>query len=68
MMEALISGAFLLLIVWLVAREVQQKEHIHRGAWWDGYREWCKCGACAGDKKDDKTGLRYSFFSEWPET
>lgn len=67
MMEALVSGAFLLLIVWLVIRERQQQEHIHRGASWDGYFERCKCGAQASDKKDPETGLRYIFFSEWTE-
>lgn len=67
MIEALISGGFLLLLVWAVMREVQQREHVHRGAWWDGYREWCKCGACAGDKRDPETGVRYIFFTEWPE-
>jgi hypothetical protein len=66
-MEALISGAFLLVLVWLVVRETQQKEHIHRGASWDGFRESCACGANAGDKRDPKTDVRYSFFSEWPE-
>lgn len=64
-----IIGVLLILsIAWGLIRERQEKEHIHRGAWWDGSREWCKCGACAGDKRDPKTGARYSFFSEWPET
>lgn len=41
--------------------------HKHSPYSWDGYYEHCKCGACAGDKRNPETGTRYVSFSEWPE-
>lgn len=42
-----------------------RKPHKHAAQFWDGHYEHCRCGACAGDRRDPKTGQRYSYFDEW---
>ena len=42
-------------------------EHKHQPQGWDGYYERCACGAVAGDRRDPKTGVRYSTFKEWDQ-
>lgn len=41
------------------------KTHKHQPDRWDGYYEQCKCGVSAGDKRDPRTGLRYTRFEQW---
>lgn len=43
------------------------RRHKHSPYSFDGYYEHCKCGACAGDRRDPETGLRYTSFEEWEE-
>lgn len=43
------------------------RKHKHSAKFWDGYYEHCKCGACAGDKRNPVTGSRYIAFDEWPD-
>lgn len=43
------------------------RKHKHSAQFWDGFYEHCRCGACSGDKRNPETGLRYVFFSDWPE-
>ena len=45
----------------------KRKSHRHYGYRWDGYYEYCRCGACAGDRRNPKTGMRCIEFSEWEE-
>lgn len=44
----------------------KRKNHTHSPYSWDGYYERCKCGAFAGDMKDEN-GMRYILFSQWPK-
>lgn len=44
----------------------KRKPHIHAGYRWDGFYEYCKCGACAGDYIKPN-GFRALFFEEWPD-
>lgn len=46
-------------------RFATQTPHQHRPHGWDGYFEFCRCGAAAGDRRDPRTGLRFVTFDEW---
>lgn len=45
----------------------RKKVHKHTGYMWDGFYEFCKCGASAGDRRDEN-GFRHLFFKDWPKT
>jgi len=45
----------------------KREPHRHVGYRWDGYYEYCYCGACAGDRVNPKTGRRCIEFSEWQD-
>lgn len=43
-----------------------RRPHQHRPSGWDGFYEYCRCGACSGDRHD-RSGFRCIRFDDWPE-
>lgn len=61
-------GAMLVVVaLFVIAFFAPKKPHKHTAQFWDGFYEHCRCGASSGDKRNPDTGMRYAFFSDWPE-
>lgn len=61
----MLATGFLWGSLWTEGKLRRSKTHVHTADSWDGYYEFCRCGACAGDRRSAK-GRRCISFAEWP--